>query len=217
MGYKNLSGFSAFSRDDVADALKKLRERGAKWVVLDLRGNGGGVFEGALEICAFFVGDNVPMVDVYGRKPQTSTSMTESFKTHLFDTNAQWSADLAILLSPYSASSSEVLAAGLHEKCAAAVVGDKSFGKGVIQGVFRLPDGEGLVVAVAEYRTLNGLLIDVVGVTPDFQLHYGFLDKTLKLIGIDRKNEHAFILSYEDVASTLRICRDEAQLAELAR
>lgn len=93
------------------------------------------MFEGALEIGAFFVGDNAPMVDVYGRNPQTSSPITESFKTHLVDTNAQWSTDLAILLNPYSASRNEVLAAGLHEKCAAAVVGDKSFGK----GVFGLP------------------------------------------------------------------------------
>lgn len=217
MGYIHLSDFTASSRNDVAAALRELRNAGAKWLVLDLRGNGGGVFEGALEIGGLLQGDSVPMVQVFGRQNSLSTdnlsydNASEAFKTKLIDSSKDdaWiGIDIAVLLNPYSASSSEVLAAGLHDNCSAAVVGDRSFGKGLIQGLFGLSDGGGLVVTIAEYRTPNGTAINGVGIIPDFALHYRGVDQILKVIGVERMEKGAFVLTHEHVQETLRMCRE---------
>ena len=72
-----------------------------------------------------------------------------------------------------SASASEVLAGALHDNCRAVVAGDRSFGKGLIQGVFGLEDGSGLVITVAKYVTPSGVSIQGTGVQPDVKSDLG--------------------------------------------
>lgn len=224
MGYIHLSDFTASSRNDVAAALRELRNAGANWLVLDLRGNGGGVFEGALEIGGLLQGDGVPMVQVFGRQNNSLSdgnlsydNASEAFKTKLIASlkdDAWIGIDIAVLLNPYSASSSEVLAAGLHDNCSAAVVGDRSFGKGLIQGLFGLSDGGGLIVTIAEYRTPNGTAINGVGIVPDFALQFRGVDQILKVIGVERMEKDAFVLTHDHVRETLRMCREHTPSAQ---
>lgn len=215
MGYIRLDNFTASSRNDMARALREARAGGAEWVVLDLRGNGGGIFEGALEIAGLFEGDGVPVVQVRGRQDANMTNATdglrESYVSRIIGSTAAdaWDdVDVAILINKSSASSSEVLAGGLRDSCKAALVGQRSFGKGLIQGVFGLSDGGGLIVTVAEYRTPLGKKIDGVGLDVDLSLKLSGFEQILKTIGLERFTEHGLTLSHDDVREVLRLCRE---------
>lgn len=180
VGHMQLSEFTASSRVDVARAVHELRALGADAFVLDVRGNPGGVFEGALEIAGIFEGADVPVAKVSGRgEAETFTSSVVG------DAEGVDNVPLAIVVDARSASASEVLAGGLRDVCRAAVVGDSnSYGKGLIQGVFGLSDGSGLVLTVAEYETPKGVSIQGKGLVPDFPLNESFVDKALHGFGV---------------------------------
>lgn len=228
MAYIRLSDFIASSRLEVTRALRDLRSQHADWVVLDLRGNTGGVFEDALEIAGLFEGDGVPMVNVRGRGLSAKSDpnaipvgpngeFREEYGSRFVkDTDSKGSmqtpwtdVDLAIVMDERSASSSEVLAGGLRENCKAALVGEHSFGKGLIQGVFGLPDGGGVIVTVAEYRTPSGMKIHGTGLDPDIKLKRSVVDEVLHNLGIKRISENSINLSHDDVRRVLRMCRDQ--------
>lgn len=129
--------------------------------VLDLRGNLGGVLEGAIGIAGYFTGKGTPVVDVVdgaGTKQRYSTS-----EERIIPAGKQ----LVLLVDGRSASASEVLAGALHDSCRATLVGERTFGKGVIQGVFGLSDGGAVILTLAEYRSPSGAVINTVGVQPD--------------------------------------------------
>lgn len=228
MAYIRLSDFIASSRLEVTRALRELRNQRADWVVLDLRGNTGGVFEDALEIAGLFEGDNVPMVDVRGRGLSAKTEANsiptapngefreEYGSRFVKDTDPNGSmqtpwtdVDLAIVMDGRSASSSEVLASGLRESCKAALIGEHSFGKGLIQGVFGLPDGGGVIVTVAEYRTPSGMRIQGTGLDPDIELKRGFVDSVLRAVGIKRISEDSINVTRGEVRQVLQMCREQ--------
>lgn len=213
MGYIRLAEFRASGRAEVAKALQQVLKDGAEWVVVDLRGNHGGVFEGALEIAGLFEGDGRVVARVSGRNA-IAGGLQEAYKSRIVrgDMQLDSSIDLAILIDNESASSSEVLAGGLRDSCRAALVGERSFGKGVIQGVFGLQDGGGIVVTVAEYRTPRGDRIDGVGIPPDIPAKYNGLDQLLRFLGISRVDENGVLLSREKVKEVTRYCRTENQV-----
>ncbi|PXF47815.1 Carboxyl-terminal-processing peptidase 1, chloroplastic [Gracilariopsis chorda] len=213
MGYIRLAEFRASGRAEVAKALQQLQKDGAEWIVVDLRGNHGGVFEGALEIAGLFEGDGRVVARVSGRNA-IAGGLQEAYKSRVVrgDKQLDNSIDLAILIDNESASSSEVLAGGLRDSCRAALVGERSFGKGVIQGVFGLQDGGGIVVTVAEYRTPRGDRIDGVGLPPDIPAKHNGLDQLLRFLGISRVDENGIQLSREQVREVTRYCRTENQV-----
>lgn len=205
MGYIHLSEFRASARTEVAAALKELKARGAQWVLLDLRGNGGGVFEGAVEIAGLFEGEGKTVALVMGRG---APSNGEKFLSHFIpgETDVETGMDLGILIDHGSASSSEVLAGGLHDSCRAALVGNRSYGKGVIQGVFGLSDGGGIAVTVAEYRTPNGTKIDGNGLKPDIELKNSFRD-VMRFLGVEHFGEKSFSVSRAQIQESIAACR----------
>lgn len=214
MGYIRLKDFTASSRNEIGKSLNDLKSKGAKWIVLDLRGNGGGIFEGALEIAGLFQGDGVPMVQVKGRPEAISKNegLKQEYVSRVVEASKEYewnNVDVAILMDGMSASSSEVLAGGLHDNCKAAIFGDQSYGKGLIQGVFGLSDGSGVIVTVGEYRTPKGFKIDGIGLQPDKQIPLDGFDKFLKVIGIERVNEKGFNISHEQVKDILRLCHEQ--------
>lgn len=218
LGYIRLSEFRASSREEVGRAAQKLVNEGADWIALDLRGNGGGVFEGALEIAGLFEGPNVPVARVEGRAGASRDvpGEEETYSSRLVDGETQVPAgvDLAVLIDRDSASSSEVLAGALRDRCRGALVGERSYGKGVIQGVFGLSDGGGVVVTVAEYRTPNGDRIQGVGLMPDVSKKMGGLEKAARAMGIEKVDETTIGVEREQVQEAIRMCtaRNESAL-----
>ncbi|KAI0557951.1 peptidase S41 [Gracilaria domingensis] len=209
MGYIRLSEFRASGRAEVSKALRQLLGDGAEWFVIDLRGNHGGVFEGALEIAGLLEGEGQTVARVSGRNTREG-GLQESYKSRVVkgEQVIDDKIDLAVLIDDESASSSEVLAGGLRDSCRAALVGEKSFGKGVIQGIFGLSDGGGIVITIAEYRTPRGDKIDGIGIPADLPAKYSSLDMLLKYLGITRTEGMGIMVSREEVRNVTRYCRE---------
>ena len=158
-GYVKLKEFNAKCKRGVRDAIISLEKTGATRIVLDLRGNGGGVLDGALGIAGLFLerplvlfvtDANGSMQPLYSREPVLDASVP-----------------LQVWVDQGTASSSEVLAAALRDNCRASLVGGTTYGKGIIQGVFGLSDGGALIETVASYSTPSRGDINKIGVKPD--------------------------------------------------
>jgi len=176
VGLIKIAEFNSLVKARLEDAFKELQRQGANAFVLDLRGNPGGAFQSAVEISSLFVDNRVATYVV------DSNGVELPFKTMADRVVVDPNAPVAIWLDGGSASASEVLAGSLHDNCRAVVMGKQSFGKGLIQAVYGLKNGAGLVLTVAKYVTPNGTEIQGEGVTPDIS---GGVPMNLPLLGTD--------------------------------
>ena len=165
VGYIRLVEFNSLVKAKLEDALKDLRQRGANAYVLDLRMNTGGAFQSAVEISSLFVDNRVATYVV------DSNNVELPFKTSSGRLAIDAKDPMVIWIDGMSASASEVLAGSLHDNCRAVTMGYKSFGKGLIQAVYGLKNGAGLVLTVARYVTPAGNEIQGIGITPDIPEH----------------------------------------------
>eukprot|EP00527_Entomoneis_sp_CCMP2396_P005496 CAMPEP_0198143278 /NCGR_PEP_ID=MMETSP1443-20131203/6259_1 /TAXON_ID=186043 /ORGANISM="Entomoneis sp., Strain CCMP2396" /LENGTH=402 /DNA_ID=CAMNT_0043806495 /DNA_START=381 /DNA_END=1589 /DNA_ORIENTATION=- len=161
VGYVRISEFNALVKANLEDALANLKKEGANTYVIDLRMNGGGSFQSAVEISSLFFENRVATYVVDG-----STAILP-FKAAKGQQIVPTDAPVVLWVDGGSASASEVLAGSLHDNCRAVIMGDKSFGKGLIQAVYGLKNGSGLVLTVAKYVTPNQNEIQGIGITPD--------------------------------------------------
>lgn len=158
IGYIRLSQFSANATEEVAQAIKKLQKQGAESYILDLRNNPGGLLQAGIEIARLWLPDGTVVYTVNRQGIQDSFTATGEALTD---------APLAVLVNPGTASASEILAGALQDNGRALLVGEKTFGKGLIQSLFELSDGSGLAVTVAKYETPNHKDIHKLGIIPD--------------------------------------------------
>jgi len=163
VGFVRILEFNAVVKTKLEDALRELEAEGANAYVIDLRMNTGGAFQSAVEISSLFMQDRVATVVVDGSGAQIPFKTTKS-RLAIDSTDP-----LVLWVDGSSASASEVLAGALHDNCRAAIMGDKSFGKGLIQAVYGLKNGSGLVLTVARYVTPGGSEIQGIGITPDIK------------------------------------------------
>ncbi len=134
IGYLPVQRFSDRSATDVAGAIQRLQAAGATGYVLDLRGNPGGSLEQAVQMTNLFVAEGRLIVEVRGRRTDDSL---RGVRPPLLDDRLP----LVVLVDSASASASEILAGALQDYDRALVVGTTTFGKGVVQGAYNLPDG----------------------------------------------------------------------------
>ena len=168
IGYIRLNDFNSEAVPGIKAAINKLDDK-VNLYVLDLRGNTGGGFQFALNIGGMFMNDK-PMVTAKGKEGPVNTALnTQIFKTS-YPEGVLTNKPVLIWLDSLSASASEVLAGGLHDNCRGVTVGGQSFGKGKIQAVFGLADGEGMTMTVAQYVTPKGTVIQSQGLQPDIPL-----------------------------------------------
>lgn len=166
VGYVRISEFNALIKSKLEDALHDLiQNQGANALVLDIRHNGGGAFQSAVEISSLFLPDKVATYVV-----DQSTALIP-FKTAKAEVKVPSNVPVVIWLDGQSASASEVFAGSLHDNCRAVLMGDRSFGKGLIQAVYGLKNGAGLVLTVARYVTPDGIDIQGTGIQPDIPGH----------------------------------------------
>ena len=157
-----VSEFNSLVNPSLQRALSELKKQGANAYVMDLRGNTGGAFQSAIEISGLFLRDRVATYVV------DSNQVELPFRTpKLQDLSIDPETPLVVWIDGLSASASEVLAGSLHDNCRAVTMGNKSFGKGLIQAVYGLKNGAGLVVTVAKYITPSGSEIQGKGIIPD--------------------------------------------------
>lgn len=176
VGYIKISEFNSLVKARLEEAFRDLQKQGANAFVLDLRGNPGGAFQSAVEISSLLVDNRVATYVV------DSNGVELPFKTMADRVVVDPSFPVAIWVDGGSASASEVLAGSLHDNCRAIVMGKQSFGKGLIQAVYGLKNGAGLVLTVAKYVTPNGTEIQGEGVTPDVE---GGVPMNLPVVGTD--------------------------------
>lgn len=149
IGYIKMERFSETTEDEMHSALNRLKESGMKKLILDLRGNGGGVLDIAIDIADEFLSEKKLVVYTVGRVYPKKEYYTG--KTGLFEKG-----ELCLLIDDESASASEILAGALQDYDRATIVGRRSFGKGLVQEQYTLSDSSGLRLTIARYFTPSG-------------------------------------------------------------
>lgn len=158
VGYLRLSQFTANAAAEVTEVIRSFETEGAEGYVLDLRNNPGGLLEAGIEIARLWLEENTIVYTVNRQGVLDSYAATDKMLTR---------APLVVLVNGGTASASEILAGALQDNGRAIVVGEKTFGKGLIQSLFSLSDGSGLAVTVAKYETPNHHDINKIGIQPD--------------------------------------------------
>ena len=159
VGYIHITSFLNNTGEDFDKALKAVTKKGAKGLVLDLRGNGGGLVDESVEVADEFLDKGVVCYteDKYGK--------TDSYDAEDGKTNIK----TVVLIDGGSASASEILAAALRDN-GFEIVGEKSYGKGVIQTTIELEDGSALKLTIMQYLSPNKKVINKKGVKPDYKV-----------------------------------------------
>lgn len=153
VGYLRLTGFTESASREVKAALLDLKEKGAKSIVLDLRGNGGGLLTESVNIVNFFVDKGTPVVNTKGK----IKDWDKSYKAlnNPIDTEIP----VVVLINGSSASASEIVSGSLQDNDRAVIMGTRSFGKGLVQNVRPLSYNSKLKITVAKYYTPSGRCI----------------------------------------------------------
>ncbi len=157
IAYLRISEFSLQTATEFAKQINTLLEDGFQGVILDLRDNGGGEVNSAVEIARIFVPEG-PIVHVVSADGSVDTRNA---------TEAQLDVPIVVLVNENTASASEILAGALKDSDTAKLVGTQTFGKGLVQGVYQYADGTAMKITEAKYLTPNKNDINGVGIKPD--------------------------------------------------
>jgi carboxyl-terminal processing protease len=158
VGYVRLARFGDRAGSEVAAAMTDLRANGARRFVLDLRANGGGYGDEATAVASAFIARG----PIFTTRERTGAPVVA-----VADGKAGPEAPLAVLVDGDTASAAEIVAGAIQDDGRGIIVGARTFGKGVVQSLFPLPDGSALKVTTARYTTPKGRDIDRVGIVPD--------------------------------------------------
>lgn len=183
IGYIEITQFSDNSAKEFRTAVKELKEEGAEALIIDIRYNGGGIVDTAVDIADELMdaGTVVYALDNQGKRKNYTTR------------NGKIDMPFVLLVNEYSASASEILTAGVQDNGAGKIVGTKTFGKGIIQETQGRPDGSAVSLTMWEYYSPSGKKINGVGITPDYvvELPYDATEdvQLLKAIEVLKENK----------------------------
>lgn len=159
IGYINFTSFDETTADDFKTKFEELNKQGIKSLIIDLRNNGGGIVDQALQIADYVADkDSVLLYEVDKNNKETVKKAK---------TDPIINMPIIILTNENTASASEILAGALKDLGKAKTVGTTTYGKGVIQQILKLSDGSGLKVTIEEYQTPNRNKIHKIGIAPD--------------------------------------------------
>ncbi len=171
VGYVRLKNFQGNTTRDLETALGELGEQakrtgspaGLKGLVLDLRGNPGGLLDQAIQVSDLFLSSGTIVATV-----GLSDKLREEKRAHPDDDDDAY--PIAVLVNAGSASASEIVAGALKNQNRAVIIGRQTFGKGSVQVLYDFPDESALKLTIAKYLTPGDISIQEVGITPDIQL-----------------------------------------------
>jgi carboxyl-terminal processing protease len=158
LGYIRISTFNANTAPELKEVLNNFKEIPLEGIILDLRNNPGGLLESAIEVASQFIREG-DIVQIKGRN-----DLTRSYKSygHKYP---DW--PLVLLINKGSASASEIVAGAIQDYGRGIIVGEQSFGKGLVQQVYPLSNGSALTISTSEYYTPKGRIINNIGIKPD--------------------------------------------------
>ncbi|MGL4791276.1 MAG: S41 family peptidase [Anaerotignaceae bacterium] len=160
IGFISLTGFKNNTYEQFVEIYDKLMAEGAKGLIIDVRDNPGGLLNVVEEIADKLVPEGV-LVYTIDKEGNREDYVSDS---------EQVTVPLCILVNENSASASEILAGAVQDMGAGKLVGNQTFGKGLVQSLFTLPDGSALKVTIQKYYTPKGVCIQGTGITPDYEV-----------------------------------------------
>jgi carboxyl-terminal processing protease len=164
IGYVLITEFSEHTGDQFADALDKLLKKNIDSLIIDLRNNPGGLLDAAVEVAEPFFRKGELIVYTQGRKP----SDREDYRAESDDPPLDL--PVAVLINWGTASAAEIVTGALKDTGRAVVVGERSFGKGSVQSILKLDNGEALRLTTAKYYTPSGVSIHEKGIAPQVEV-----------------------------------------------
>jgi carboxyl-terminal processing protease len=191
VGYIQLFDFGEHSSQEMTDALDRLLKQGAKGFILDLRDNGGGLLDAAVDISSKFIADG-PIVSRIDRDGHVETDDA--------DQDAIPPHPLVVLVNQYSASASEITAGAIQDSKIGILIGTKTFGKGVVQTIYDLPGGSAIKVTTQRYVTPDGRDINKKGIEPNVVVPMDYRD--INLPGKDVQLQAALRYLKQQIALT---------------
>jgi carboxyl-terminal processing protease len=178
IGYVEVTIFGEDTGSELAQALDRLEQEHVRAIVLDLRDNGGGYLDSAIAVSSKFIASG-PIVSVEQR--------TSNVTTWEADDTAIPPVPLAVLVNGHTASAAEITSGAIQDSGVGTIIGTRTFGKGVVQTIYPLPDGSALKITTARYLTPLNHNINHIGIQPNLvvaentQPRYGFPDHDAQL------------------------------------
>lgn len=190
IGYMRITSFDEITYDDFSKQLNDLDRSNAQGLILDLRNNPGGLLDVTANIAD----------DLLGEGDIVYTENKQGQRQHLRSRKNYNNIPLVVLVNGGSASASEILSGAIQDHGRGEIIGETTFGKGVVQTVRKLSDGSGLKLTVSQFFTPNGNVIHEVGVEPDIVVE---LDEGVETIGIENLSQD------NQLQKALEIIRDK--------
>lgn len=162
LGYVRLTQFGERTADELEAALVILEEQGMTGLIMDLRGNPGGLLDQAVAVCEKFLEAGKPIVSTEGRNASGDLQRRSGRGS-----GKRLTLPMTVLVNGGSASASEIVTGCLKDLKRAVIVGEQTFGKGSVQSILPLPDGSALRLTTAKYYTPSHQVIHEKGITPD--------------------------------------------------
>ena len=179
IGYITFSSFDEGTADEFKSKFEELKGQGITSLIIDLRNNGGGIVDEALNIANYILDkDSVILYEVNKSNEEEVEKTTD---------NPIINMPIVVLTNGNTASSSEILAGALKDHGKATIVGTKTYGKGVIQQIITLSDGSGLKITSEKYLTPNRTEIDKVGIEPDEEVELP--DSVTNVLNVERSED----------------------------
>ena len=162
IGYINITSFDSNCAKEFKETYNNLNKANIKSLIIDLRNNGGGIVEEALDIADYILEKN--QIILITKDKEGKENIEKSTKNPIINV------PIIVLTNGNTASASEILAGALKDNNKAKIVGEKTYGKGVIQELLTLSDGSGIKITIEEYYTPNKNKINGVGIKPDVEI-----------------------------------------------
>ncbi len=200
IGYIYIASFAEATDDEVVKVLDEFDAKGIKNIILDLRDNPGGYVDSAVNVASLFVPEGIIMSTVY-RNEMNNEVVKSGLKNPKYK--------LAVLINENTASSAEILASAIGDSDVGVLVGNQTYGKGVIQEMFQMLDGSAFKITTGKYFTRNGTDINGNGIDPDEWIENGirYIDVT-KYTTFDYKTKPRI----GDTSQNVRAAKERLQM-----
>ena len=164
IGYIAIHAFTERTGTEVKQAIGELRKKGSQAYLIDLRDNGGGLLNSAVDVASIFLDKGAVLIQRRRDQPDVTFPVNKDEKTGVYRE------PIAVLVNGNTASAAEIVSGAIQEDQRGPLIGEKTYGKGSVQSIYDLSDGSSVHITSAKWLTPNQRAIDGVGLTPDISV-----------------------------------------------